>query len=107
MIDDEPFHQWDINFIGPLNPPSSVGHVYISIAIDYFTKWLESIPTKKANSLMVCEFLFEYIFVRLGVPQKIVTDNATYFSFEEISFFCYEHGISLAHSLDYFPQGNG
>ena len=68
---------------------------------------MELVPTKKANSQVVCDFLMEYIFVRFGVPQKIVSDNATYFSFEEICLFYYEHGVSLAHSSDYFPQGNG
>ena len=35
---------------------------------------------------MVCDILMEHIFVRLRVPQKIVLDNATYFSSEEIFF---------------------
>lgn len=107
MVIDEPFQQWGINFIGPINPSSSVRHIYILTTIDYFTKWVEEIPTKKANSQVVCNFLMEHIFVRFGVPQKIVSDNTTYFSSEEISLFCYEHGISLAHSSDYFLQGNG
>ena len=107
VVIEEPFHQWGIDFIGPLSLSSSARHIYILIETDYFTKWVEAIPTKKANSQVVCEFLFEHIFVRFGVPQKIVLDNATYFSSEEISLFCYEHGISLAHSSDYFPQGNG
>lgn len=81
MIDDH-FHQCGIDFKGPLNPPSSTGHVYILIAIDYFTKWVEEIPTKKANSQVVCDFLMEFIFVRFRVPQKIVEDNATYFSYK-------------------------
>lgn len=62
---------------------------------------------KKANSQVVCNFLMEHIFVRFGVPQKIVLNNATNFSSEEISLFYYEHSVSLAHSSDYFPQGNG
>lgn len=102
-----PFQQWGIDFFGPLNPPLSVGHTYILKTIDYFTKWVEAIPTKKANSQVLCDFLIEHIFVRFGVPQKIVLDNATYFSSEEISLFYYEHCISLAHSLDYFPKENG
>ncbi|KAH9307037.1 hypothetical protein KI387_011441, partial [Taxus chinensis] len=42
-----------------------------------------------------------------GVPNKIVTDNASNFSSTEIMDFCYGYGISLAHSSDYYPQGNG
>ena len=56
---------------------------------------------------MVCDFLMEHIFVKFGVPQKIILDNATYFSSKDISLFYYEHRVSLAHSSVYFPQGNG
>ena len=52
-------------------------------------------------------FSWSIFFVRFGVPQKIVLDNATYFSSEEISLFYYKHVASLAHSSNYFPQGNG
>ncbi|XP_059067813.1 uncharacterized protein LOC131858551 [Cryptomeria japonica] len=34
-------------------------------------------------------------------------DNASYFSSEELTMCYYEHQISLSHSSDYFPQGNG
>ncbi|KAH9319369.1 hypothetical protein KI387_021138, partial [Taxus chinensis] len=37
----------------------------------------------------------------------IVVDNATYFSSRELTEFFYGFGISLAHSSDYYPQGNG
>ncbi|XP_059065844.1 uncharacterized protein LOC131857379 [Cryptomeria japonica] len=30
-----------------------------------------------------------------------------YFSFEELTMFIYEHQITLSHSSNYFPQGNG
>ena len=59
VVIDEPFKQWGIDFIGPLNPPSSARHCYILIATNYFTKWVEEIPTKKANSQVVCDFLME------------------------------------------------
>ena len=34
-------------------------------------------------------------------------DNTTYFSSIEITNFCFEYGITVSHSSDYFPQGNG
>ncbi|KAH9315846.1 hypothetical protein KI387_024473, partial [Taxus chinensis] len=42
-----------------------------------------------------------------GVPHKIVADNASNFSSHELTEFCYGFGITLAHSSDYYPQGNG
>ena len=41
------------------------------------------------------------------MPTKITTDNAKAFSSAKISSFCFEHGISLSHSSNYYPQGNG
>lgn len=107
VVIDEPFKQWGVDFIGPINPHSSAGHMYILIAMDYFTKWVEAIPTKKANSEVVYNFLKDYILVCFRVPQKIVADNTSYFSSEELTMFFYEHQISLSHSSNYFPQGNG
>ncbi|XP_059070656.1 uncharacterized protein LOC131860285 [Cryptomeria japonica] len=107
VVVDEPFRRWGIDFVGPINPHSSAGHMYILTAMDYFTKCVEAIPTKKANSEVICDFLKHCILVHFGVPQKIVVDNASYLSSEELTMFCYEHQITLSHSSDYFPQGNG
>ncbi|XP_057863758.2 uncharacterized protein LOC131071814 [Cryptomeria japonica] len=107
VVIEEPFKQWGLDFIGPLNPISNAGHTHILIAIDYFTKWVEAIPVKKTTSEIVCTFLKDNMLVRFGVPQKIVTDNASNFSSSELSLFCYDHEISLAHASDYYPQGNG
>jgi hypothetical protein len=38
VLPDFPFSKWGLDFIGPINPPSSTGQVFILIAIDYFTK---------------------------------------------------------------------
>lgn len=70
VVVDEPFKQWGIDFIGLINPHSSAGHMYILIATNYFTKWVEAIPTKKANSEVVCNFLEDCILVRFKGPPE-------------------------------------
>ena len=37
-----PFSTWGIDIIGKITPPGTGGHEYILVAIDYFTKWVES-----------------------------------------------------------------
>ncbi|XP_057838834.1 uncharacterized protein LOC131048779 [Cryptomeria japonica] len=106
VVVEEPFKKWGLDFIGPLTPSSSAGHTHILTATDYFTKWVEAVPIRRTTSEIICEFLKENISVRFGVPLKIVTDNAASFSSTEISMFCYDHGISLAHSSDYYPQAS-
>lgn len=53
VIIEEPFQQWGLDFIGPINPNSSVGHTHILTATYYFTKWVESIPVKATTSQIV------------------------------------------------------
>ena len=39
-----PFSKWGIGYM-TCNPCSARGHGYIIVAIDYFTKWAEAMPT--------------------------------------------------------------
>ena len=48
-----PFQMWGMNFIGELPEKSSGGHAWIFLATDYFTKWVEAIPTRRATSNLV------------------------------------------------------
>lgn len=47
---EAPFHQWGIDFIGEIAEKSSGGHRWIVVATNYFTKWVEVIPTKQETS---------------------------------------------------------
>ena len=104
---EAPFQQWGLDFIGEINPHSSTQHRWILTATDYFTKWVEAIPTRKATDSVVIEFLEENILARFGCPRKIVTDNAQAFKSMEMISFCQKYNIVLGHSTTYYPQGNG
>lgn len=75
----EPFEQWALDFVGPINPPSN-GKKYILVCTDYVTKWVEAKAVTKATKNTVVNFLFEEIFVRFGVPRQIVTDQGAQFT---------------------------
>ena len=45
-------------------PPSS-GYLYILLAIDYVSKWVEAIPTRTNDHKVVLKFLKEHIFFSL------------------------------------------
>lgn len=38
VVGEAPFIQWGLDLIGEINPNSSIGHKWIIIAIDHFTK---------------------------------------------------------------------
>ena len=66
------FDMWGINFMGPF--PTSFGHEYILLAVDYVSKWVEAKATKKDDSKTVAEFIRTHIFVRFGTPRTIISD---------------------------------
>jgi hypothetical protein len=102
-----PFQQWGLDFIGEINPHSSAQHKWILTATDYFTKWVEAIPTRKATDSVVMDFLEENILSRFSFPRKIVTDNAQAFKSMAMVRFFQKYNIMLNHSMAYYPQGNG
>jgi transposase InsO family protein len=101
-----PFQQWGLDFIGEIHPASSGQHRWILIATNYFTKWIEAIPTRNDSHKIIIGFV-EDIMARFGCPNIIVTDNAAAFKAKPLIKFCEQFGITLIHSTPYYPQGNG
>lgn len=73
-----PFAKWGIDFM-TCNPCLAKGHGYITIAIDYFTKWAEAMPTYNVDSITTTPFLFDHVITRFGVPKAIVTEHGSHF----------------------------
>ena len=48
---------WGIDFIWEISDKSSNGHSWILVATDYFTRWVEAIPTRQSTSKVVINFL--------------------------------------------------
>ena len=48
MVTPWPFNTWGLDLVGPVNPPSR-GYIWILVAIEYFTKWVEVVPLRKAT----------------------------------------------------------
>ncbi|PKI49906.1 hypothetical protein CRG98_029690 [Punica granatum] len=57
MVAPWPFSMWGMDVIGPINPKASNGHLFIFVAIDYFTKWIEAITLTSVTAKAVARFL--------------------------------------------------
>jgi transposase InsO family protein len=106
IIAHGPFQQWRLDFIGEINSSSLGQHRWILTTTDYFTKWIEAIPTRNTIDKVIMEFLEGYIFSRFGCPKKLITDNAQDFKSNSMIEFCKKYSIKLVHSTPYYPQGN-
>jgi ribonuclease HI len=101
-----PFHTWGLDLIGPINPPSG-GYIWILAATEYFTKWVEAIPLRKATGAAVANFIREHIITRFGIPHKIISDNGTPFVNKDVREVLGHYRIKHRRSTPYYPQGNG
>ena len=52
--------KWGIDYM-MCNPTLAGGHKYIIIAVDYFTKWVEAMPTFRADEETTAFFMFNQI----------------------------------------------
>eukprot|EP00253_Pinus_taeda_P033342 PITA_33342 len=70
VVSVDPFAKWGIDYT-TCNPRSAGGHGYIIVAVDYFTKWVEVMPTLSEDGHTVAQFLFNHVISRFKVPQAI------------------------------------
>jgi replicative superfamily II helicase len=71
-------------------------NMWILIAINYFTKWIDAISVRDANQ-QVINFLEENILSIFGFPRKIVADNTQVFKSVELVNFCSNYNIKLVY----------
>ena len=89
------------------NKSPSYSYIWILIATEYFTKWVEVISLKKATGPAVANFIREHIIYRFGTPHKIVSDNGTPFVNKDVRKLLNHRHIKHRRSTPYYPQGNG
>ncbi|XP_070667523.1 uncharacterized protein [Malus domestica] len=66
-----------IDFMGPF--PPSYDFMYILLAVDYVSKWVETIATRTNDSKVVADFIRTNIFARFGMPRVLITDGGSHF----------------------------
>lgn len=75
ILEVEPFDCWAIDFMGPF--PWSYSNLYISVSVDYVTKWVEAIASTANDAHTVVKFLKKNIFSRFGVPRVLISDRGS------------------------------
>lgn len=101
-----PFQKWGIEIMTS-NPHSVRGHGYIIVAMDYFTKWSETMPTYDVNGKTISLFLFNHVIAQFGVPKAIVTNHGSHFRNYMITKLTAQLGLYHDSSTPYYPQANG
>jgi len=72
--------------IGPLNPSSAQGHTHCLCIVDNYTRWPTVYMLKSLTAKSVCDALLD-LFVNVGVPNVIISDQGTNFT-EQLTKKC-------------------
>ncbi|KAI3682101.1 hypothetical protein L2E82_50133 [Cichorium intybus] len=99
------FDVWGIDFMGPF--PTSHGYVYILVAVDYVSKWIEAKATRTNDHHVVCKFVKKNIFTRHGVPRVIISDGGSHFKNFKFGRLLKHYGVNHRIATPYHPQTSG
>jgi hypothetical protein len=97
----EPFDVWGFDFMGPF-PASNTKHTHILVAVDYFTEWVEAIPTKSADHATTITRLKDIIF-----PKYLITDGGSHFLHGVLRKTLAKYGVDNRVRSPYHPQTSG
>ncbi|CAM8949374.1 unnamed protein product [Rhodiola kirilowii] len=105
ILVNDVFDIWGIDFMGPFQ--TSNGFVYILVAVDYVSKWVEAKATRCNDAKTVVEFLRTNIFCRYGVPKAIISDQGSHFCNRVMVTTLRHYHVHHRTSTAYHPQTNG
>ena len=91
--------------MGPF--PSSFGNLYILLAVDYVSKWVEATACPKNDVNTIVGFLQRNILSKFRAPRTIISDGGSHFANKVFEKLMSRYGIKHIRSLAYHPQTNG
>ncbi|GBN22626.1 Retrovirus-related Pol polyprotein from transposon 297 [Araneus ventricosus] len=99
------FETLAIDLFGPL-PETPTGKKWIFLIEDTSTKWVELFALEDATAQNCAKFLIEEVFLRYGLPRRLISDNGTQFVSAVMQQTCNFLGIKQELIPVYHPQAN-
>ena len=106
----QPLHPWEypgkpwsrlhIDYAGPMD-----GKMFL-VVVDAYSKWMDIFPTSGSTSAITIAKL-RGLFSTHGLPDLLVSDNATSFTSAEFQEFLQRNGIRHVTGAPYHPATNG
>ncbi|XP_073067256.1 uncharacterized protein [Primulina eburnea] len=97
---------WGIDIVRSF-PIAPAQKNFISVAVDYFSKWVEAEPLARVIENDVLKFFWKNIVCRYGVPRRLISYNGRQFQGAKIQAWCKEMNIQQVFTSIVYPQSNG
>ncbi|KAJ3648427.1 hypothetical protein Zmor_020232 [Zophobas morio] len=94
-----------VDLFGPL-PPTKEHHRWVLIVEDYATRWVELFTLAEASAEACATTLVTEVFLRYGIPRRIVSDNGTQFISAVMQKITFCLGITQSFTPVYHPEAN-
>ena len=99
------FVEMGVDIVGPL--PTAPGNLrFATVALEYFTKWIEAKALANITSGTLIRFVWQRIICHFGVPSNIIVDNEKPIDCRKCRKFCSELGGKLAFTSVNHPESN-
>lgn len=102
---DRPWQMISIDFSGPY-PRSKRGNTVLLVITDWLTKYSILKPMRDMKATALTRYLEEEVFLVYGVPQVVLTDNATNFVSKKFRSLLKKYNVKEFLNARYFPQNN-
>lgn len=99
------FEVLSIDLFGPLVVTPQRNR-WILIVEDVCSRWVELFPLENATSTECAKVLINEVFLRYGVPRRLISDNGVQFVSEVMQQLCHAMGIDQALTPLYHPEAN-
>jgi len=97
-----PFTKWRIDYT-TCHLASARGNRYSIVAVDYFTKWVEAMPTFNNDGETTTLFIFNQIIARFDILKEIVIDHGSHFQNKMMFELMSKLGLRQENSSPYYP----
>ena len=102
---DGPFRFLTIDYVGPQNPPTATGHLYLFTAVCNFSGWYWAIPTQDDTSETAARTLAERVIMDLaGIPVIISSDRGQAFVHSVVKDLAKTFGIEQSLGTSFHPE---
>lgn len=100
-----PWQVVSVDFVGPF-PRSISGNTMLLVVTDLFSKFVVIQPMREAKTGPLVTFLENMIFLLLGVPEIIISDNGVQFTSKEFARLLERYHVTHWRNANYHPANN-
>ena len=68
------FAQWGLDIVG-FFLKATRNKKWLSVGMDYFTKWVEAEPLENIKDMDAKRFVWKNIVTQFGIPHTLISDN--------------------------------